>query len=1300
VDGYDKAFRDRGEIKTFLIADIRGYTAFTEEHGDVAAGRLAARFAAITREVAEGRSGTLLELRGDEALVTFDSARQAIRAAVDLQARFVDETVSDPTLPLAVGIGLDAGEGVPVEGGYRGSGLNRASRLCALAGPGEILASGEVVHLAGKVPGATFTARGDLNVKGAMASLHLIAVSSETKPAPARMAPFAPSLRTVGTPGGSLRFCVLGPLEVFGPPRGSGPGAPDGRLVELGPPKQRAVLAILLMRLGEIVPNERLIELVWGEHPPRTAGHSIQIYTSELRKTLEPVAGRRVIITRPPGYLLEADADSIDARQFERLVAEGARSLGAGDPARAAATLGTALRLWRGQPLADFAYEEFAQAEIRRLQELRLNAIENLSQAQLAVEAAPEVLPMLETAIREDPLRERLREVQMLALYRSGRHPDALRAYQDFRQLLADELGLDPSPALQRLQERILLHDPSLRPETGQLEPRTTVRNPYKGLRPFSEEDAEDFFGRGALVHQLLESLAKGVPLLAAVGPSGSGKSSAVAAGLIPALRSGAIDGSEDWVVAHMQPGINPFGELAAALLRALGPKHSSLEGRFGEDQASPIVTAVQALPVGRRLVLLIDQFEELFTMEDERSRERFIGELVTAVGAPRTPAQAVICLRADFYDRPLMHAEFARVLIPGVVNVLPMMPPEIEEAVVEPARRAGVEVEPGLLAEMTADTVHQPGGLPLLQYALTELFEQRAGGALTLESYRGLGGIRGALSRRADEVFGHLDAESRGVAVQLFLRLVRIQDRGAPVRRRLPISDLTALELDPVVLSNVLDSFGRSRLLSFDRDATTGNATVEVAHDALLTEWERLAGWIEDHRDDLQRHETLASAAQAWETAGRDPDFLLTGSRLTDHEDWSRATDMRLTANERAFLDAGLNLRRRQETEEAERLHRQRRLERRARRRLVALVAALAILAAGTTYGILAWPGSRVPDVAMVFEGPGDAGPNDLMIRGFRGAVSEFGISAETRAVPNEQMGAEVRRLTERGVDLIVAPLLCDSPLNAIAADHPDTRFILQYCVGPDRPNRPDRPNVSVTEFATEEGSYLMGAAAALKSESHIVGFVGGQDVPLIWRFHAGFKAGAKAVDSDVRVVFRYLTSWRDLSGFDSPTLGTQAAEELYAKGADVIFHAAGFSGIGVFEAARDQSVPGRKLWAIGVDTDQYRAIAAADLTGVNAAALRQHILTSLLIRYDRAVFKTLEEYTRGTLKAGRLRFALADEAMEIAYSGGFIDNVRDTLERLERRIIAGEIQVPSRPCERKEKAANWGLPPSPSCA
>ena len=153
-------------IKTFLIADVRGYTSFTQERGDEAAARLATRFAELAREAIEGAGGTLVELRGDEALAVFDSARQALRAASDLQERFVAETVADPRLPLAVGIGLDAGEAVPVDGGYRGGALNLAARLCCLAGPGEVLASPGVAHLARKVEGLEYVERGPCGSRG------------------------------------------------------------------------------------------------------------------------------------------------------------------------------------------------------------------------------------------------------------------------------------------------------------------------------------------------------------------------------------------------------------------------------------------------------------------------------------------------------------------------------------------------------------------------------------------------------------------------------------------------------------------------------------------------------------------------------------------------------------------------------------------------------------------------------------------------------------------------------------------------------------------------------------------------------------------------------------------------------------------------------------------------------------------------------------------------------------------------------------------------------------------------------
>ena len=253
----------------------------------------------------------------------------------------------------------------------------------------------------------------------------------------------------------AVAYRLLGPLEVLS----------DGRAVDLGPPKQRALLAILLLHAGEVVSTERLIELVWGDDPPRTAAHSIQIYVSGLRKALEPVGADAALVTRTPGYLLQADPDSIDALRFQRFVA-GAAGGGRRSGARSGPAAG-GVGAWRGAPLSDFVYAEFASDSVRRLEELRLDALEQLAAADLARGRAQEALPLVEAAIRADPLRERLRELQITALYRCGRHPDALRAYQTFRRLLDDELGLSPSPSLQRLNECVLLHDPSLSPEAS-----------------------------------------------------------------------------------------------------------------------------------------------------------------------------------------------------------------------------------------------------------------------------------------------------------------------------------------------------------------------------------------------------------------------------------------------------------------------------------------------------------------------------------------------------------------------------------------------------------------------------------------------------------------------------------------------------------------------------------------------------------------------------------------------------------------------------------------------------------------
>jgi len=225
-----------------------------------------------------------------------------------------------------------------------------------------------------------------------------------------------------------------------------------------GGPKQRAVLAILLLRVGEVVSRERLIDELWSERAPASAINTVRVYVSNLRKVL----GDGVLITRGGGYAMARDRVQVDADRFRALVAEGRRLLADGDPAGAGRSLRDALGIWRGPPLADFAYEPFAQAEIGRLEEERLAAWEERVDADLALGEGARLVAELEAVVREHPLRERLRGKLILALYRSDRQTDALTAYRDFSVRLREELGLEPGRALKELERSILQHDASI----------------------------------------------------------------------------------------------------------------------------------------------------------------------------------------------------------------------------------------------------------------------------------------------------------------------------------------------------------------------------------------------------------------------------------------------------------------------------------------------------------------------------------------------------------------------------------------------------------------------------------------------------------------------------------------------------------------------------------------------------------------------------------------------------------------------------------------------------------------------
>jgi len=271
-----------------------------------------------------------------------------------------------------------------------------------------------------------------------------------------------------------------------------------------------------------------------------------------------------------------------------------------------------------------------------------------------------------------------------------------------------------------------------------------------------------------------------------------------------------------------------------------------------------------------------------------------------------------------------------------------------------------------------------------------------------------------------------------------------------------------------------------------------------------------------------------------------------------------------------------------------------------------------------------------------------------------------------------------ELQTLSDEGVGLIIVPGALLDAFAPVVREHPQTHYVFSFPYA--------APNVSYFTSADQQGSFLVGAAAAAKTKTGVIGFLGGLDADFIWTFEAGFEAGARTVDPDVQILKTYLATGEDYGGaFDNPLGGRAAARHLYEQGADIVFHAAGKSGIGLLEAARDMSSPDRQLWAIGVDTDQFETVDA--IAGVvDSASLRRHILTSMLKRVDVGTYTVLDAYAHGNLHPGPYPLDLANGAIGIAYSGGFIDDIRPRIEAFKAQIESGEIDVP---CVTEERHA-----------
>ncbi len=649
----------------------------------------------------------------------------------------------------------------------------------------------------------------------------------------------------------NLAIYLLGTFQVT---HGSTP------VTEFASNKVRGLLAYLAVESNRPHPRDALAALLWPESSQDQALGSLRNALANLRR----VIGDRE--ANPPYLLITREMVKFNHACDYHLDAEDILRLETGfqpptfpcqsdDIERRIA----ALDGYHGPFLAGFsipdsaAFEEWASLWRERLGRMALEGLRWLADQ---YEACGEYVRALEYAQRQvalDPWLEEGHRQVMRILALSGQRGAALAQYEICRQALAVGLGVEPSEETRRLYEAVLAGElENLHP--GQVLPAPGI-SPYRGLCFFDESDADLFFGREVLVARLVErvremarSVAGDPPVLAVVGASGSGKSSLVRAGVVPALRMAG------WVVRVITPTAYPLQMLE---------------------------------PHGDWNLLVIDQFEELFSLcREESQREAFL-DRVFELSLP-----LILLLRADFYGHcaayPRLRAAFsARQEYIGAMEFA-----GLRRAIEEPARRGGWELEPGLVDLLlrdvgaSGDHMPEPGALPLLSHALLETWKRRRGRTMTLKGYTEAGGVRGAIARTADIVFGRLEAAQQAQVRRIFLRLTELGENTQDTRRRVSLSELITRPSESGETRELLMILADARLVTLTQEGA------EVAHEALIREWPTLRDWLSEDREGLRLHRHLTVQALAWEKGNRDPGDLYRGIRLSQATEWIQQTD------------------------------------------------------------------------------------------------------------------------------------------------------------------------------------------------------------------------------------------------------------------------------------------------------------------------------------------------------------------------------------------------------------------------
>lgn len=726
--------------------------------------------------------------------------------------------------------------------------------------------------------------------------------------------------------------------------------------------RARAMLAYLAYHSNQPQSRQTLADLFWYDRSEAAARNSLRTELNRLRQAIGDIGAAHPILlgTRLHIEFVTSSEVTVDLHQFQALLTacrQHAHPKLSSCPS-CIERLHAAAALYRGDFLAELKSVESPPFEewLRTAQDsLRAEALWTLDVLIEHYDGRGELDLVVYHARRQlqlQPWRELAHRHLMRALTLQGQRAAALRQFEFCRSVLESELAADPSEETIALYEQIRVGDLFM--------PAPQAKNPYQGLQAFESAHATFFFGRENITERLLETV-RARPFVTLIGPSGSGKSSLIQAGLLPKLtetasqpyplfarsetatsdaprgRGAASRRAEtlsplavetvapvEWIVVSFRPGEDPFRALAEALQPLLWleqpPQDWATLLRQQERGLQDLADSLALIPQGeaessaaeRRLLLVVDQFEELFTLTaNPTDRHTFLTLLLSILDhEERTRISILISIRADFMAQALTSAPLATALQDAAIVLGPMNRDEIRRAIEQPALRQGVVFEPGLVERLLNDVGAEPGNLPLLEFALTLLWQEQQSGWLTHAAYEEIERVVGALTHYADTIYGQLSrAEQIGVR-RIFLQLVQPVQGADDIRRTATRSEIG--EADWPLVQRMADA----RLVITNQNVN-GDETVELIHEALIRAWRQLQSWLEEDREFRIWQQRARMSLSQWQHTLKDEGTLLRGGPLVEAERWMHERNGDLSEPLREFIEASLAYRERQVSEQ-----------------------------------------------------------------------------------------------------------------------------------------------------------------------------------------------------------------------------------------------------------------------------------------------------------------------------------------------------------------------------------------------